>query len=221
MIYGVIPVGGVASRLSIPFPKEMMPLKDYNYYYPVSKLTVDNMISAGCDSIYFIHGKKLKNELIEYYNDKKFIHIQNLKISFSEVINTFFKHAKLQRNDTILFGLPDSYYKGNPFIELINNRGLCCGLFKTFDNIKVDRLNNSNKFDVKSQKNENNLNLFWGVIKFDYDSLNQYIEILNKSGHNEVGNIINDIDFSYIILDYYYDLGTWDSLNKYWNTILV
>lgn len=221
MIYGIIPVGGVASRLSIPFPKELMPLKGHTQYYPVSKLTVDNMISAGCDAIYFIHGKEYKQQIVDYYNGDKFFHIQNFDASFSEVINCFFKHVKISEDDKILFGLPDSFYKGNPFTKLINIEGLCCGLFKTFDVVKVDRLNKDNKFDVKSEKTENNSNLFWGVIKFDYFSINKYVNLLQTSIEKEVGNIINSMQFSYVIEDFYFDLGTWDSLNKYWDTAII
>lgn len=221
MIYGLIPVGGEASRLSIPFPKELMPLKGYDRYYPVSKLTVDNMISAGCDVIYFIHGKKFKTQIIDYYRNDNFFHIQNFSESFSEVINCFFTSVNINENDKILFGLPDSYYKGNPFVKLIEINGLCCGLFKTFDTVKVDRLNKDNRFDIKSEKNQNNSNLFWGVIKFDYSSMKKYIQILQNTKEKEIGNIINCMEFSYTIEDIYFDLGTWDSLNKYWDTTII
>ena len=48
MIYGIVPVGGKGTRLGLYFSKELFPLKGHDYYYPVCKYTVDNMIEAGC-----------------------------------------------------------------------------------------------------------------------------------------------------------------------------
>jgi hypothetical protein len=216
MIFGIIPVGGVGSRLGMAFPKELLPLKGYNSYYPVSRLTVDNMIDAGCEKIYFIHGKNFKDQIREYYKSENFFHIKNMSPDFSMSINAFLENVKIKQNDIVLFGLPDSYYSGNLFLKLVKKDGLCCGMFQTLDEIKVDRLNNDNKFDVKCEKTVNNKNLFWGVLKFDFDSINKYLSILNETGEKEIGNIINKINFSYIVGEKYIDLGTWQSLNKYW-----
>jgi choline kinase len=216
MIYGIIPVGGIGSRLGMAFPKELLPLKGYNRYYPVSKLTVDNMLEAGCEKIYFIHGQEFKGQIKKYYEGGKYFHIKNYSMDFSMCIKAFLDNVELKESDKVLFGLPDSFYYGNLFLKLIKQEGLCCGLFETFDESKVDRINKNNKFDVKSQKNFDNLNLFWGVLKFDFKSLNDYSKILQETKEKEVGNIINKINFSYVIGEKYIDLGTWESLNKYW-----
>lgn len=216
MIYGIVPVGGTGSRLGMAFPKELLPLKGYNKYYPVSKLTVDNMLQAGCEKIYFIHGESYKQQIREYYNKEKFSHINNYSPDFSMSIGSFVENVKIEKNDTILFGLPDSFYYGNLFLKLVKKDGLCCGLFETFDETKVDRINKNNKFDVKSKKTNDNSNLFWGVLKFDFSTINLYNEILQKTKEKEVGNIINQINFTCEIGEKYIDLGTWEFLNKYW-----
>jgi hypothetical protein len=196
MIYGIIPVGGKGTRLGLPYPKELLPLKNFNSYYPVCKLTVDNMLQSGCEKIYFIHGEETKSEIKNYFKEDIYFHINNKSEMFSKVITCFLDNISLNEEDIVLFGLPDSYYKTNLYLELVKMDGLVCGLFITNDFSKVDRLKlNSKIFDVKSEKLISNSSLFWGVIKFDYYSLKKYTEIITSSNDSEVGSIINKIGF--------------------------
>jgi UTP-glucose-1-phosphate uridylyltransferase len=48
MIYGIVPVGGSACRLNLPYPKELLPLKGFDSYKPVRQITIENMVDAGC-----------------------------------------------------------------------------------------------------------------------------------------------------------------------------
>jgi hypothetical protein len=219
MIYGIIPVGGIGSRLGLPYPKELLPLKGYESYYPVCKLTVDKMLDAGCEKIYFIHGSTTKEQIKKYFNHDNFYHVNNLSPEFSKTITCFLENVELQKNDIILYGLPDSYYEGNLFPKMLTMSGLICGLFKTFNTSKVDRINiHSKLFDVKSEKNNNNSDLFWGGLKFDYDSILMYKKILETIEETELGNIVNKIPFQTITENKnYIDLGTWKSLNEYWS----
>lgn len=219
MIYGIIPVGGVGSRLALPFPKELLPLKGYNYYYPVCKMTVDKMIEAGCQQIYFIHGKDTKNEIKNYFNSQNFYHINNQSPQFSKTITCFMENVKLDKEDIILYGLPDSYYDGNLFPKLLTAYGAVCGLFVTNPYSKVDRINvDTGLLDVKSEKTINNSDLFWGVLKFDYNSMLLYKQILENTEESELGNVLNKISFKTVTENKnYIDLGTWPSLNEYWS----
>lgn len=218
MIYGVIPVGGKGTRLGLPYPKELLPLKNFDFYYPVCKLTVDNMISSGCEKIYFIHGSETKEDIKKYFNENIYFHINNNSEMFSKTITCFIESVVLKENDIVLYGLPDSFYKENLFSDLLNLNGIGCGLFKTNDLSKVDRINNKTKlFDIKSPKNKYNSKLFWGVIKFDFNSLKKYKEILYNTNDSEVGSILNKIGFNTVTKNNkYLDLGTWTSLNEYW-----
>ena len=218
MIYGIVPVGGSGSRLGLPFPKELLPLKGYDHYYPVCKYTVDNMIAAGCEKIYFIHGSETKQMIKDYFDGKEFYNINNNSPMFSRTIICFLDNVDIEEGDTVLYGLPDSYYVENIFNDLVKSSGLVCGLFETIDQLKVDRLlTNEDKFDVKSTKNDNNLNLFWGTIKFDYTSLKDYLKFFIETEESEVGNIINNLSFGVVKSSFYIDLGTWNSLNMYWS----
>ena len=184
MIYGLIPVGGKGTRLGLPFSKEMLPLKGYEDYYPVCKLTVDNMLSAGCQKIFFIHGFEYKTEIINLFNQENFVHIKNLSERQSEVFSSFYNSVVLKDNDIFLYGLPDSFYKKNLFPQIKNIDGLVCGMYKIDDDCKVGRLNIiTNKF-VKSVKEEDLTDYCWGVLKFDLSCL----KIFNEEVLRELNN---------------------------------
>ena len=128
------------------------------------------------------------------------------------------ENVEIKEEDVIMYGLPDSFYDNNLFSKVIEKDGLVCGLFETVDQSRVDRLTtDTGKFDVKSVKTEKNMNLFWGIIKFDHDSIHEYCRLFTETGEKEVGNIINKIPFSVVEGSTYIDLGTWDSLNIYWS----
>lgn len=221
MIYGLIPVGGKGKRLSLPFSKEMLPQKGYNYYNPILNHLVEKMIKAGAGEIYFIHGDTYKEDIVSYFKENKHKHILQEKIGFAMVLKTFYDNLekKLDKNDQILFGLPDVYFEGNPFPCLLEEYGLVCGLFKTNDFTKVDRLIiNTNKFDVKSIKTYNNSDYFWGVLKFDKENLDFIIQNTNFETTQEIGHILNNsIDKKFCYYGKYIDIGTWENLNIYWS----
>lgn len=217
MIYGLVPVGGVGSRLNLPFHKELLPLKGYNSYYPVCKLTVDNMLFAGAEKIIFIHGSNKKKEIVELFNNKNFLHLNNNSKRQSEVFSVFFNNVPLNENDVILYGLPDSYYNINLFPKMLNNSGLVCGMYKCSSYSNVGRIDiKTNKF-IKSQKNAYLSEFCWGVLKFDYNSIKNFNYYINKDINLEAEELLNFNNFSLLYGDLYYDLGTWDSINSYWN----
>lgn len=218
MIYGIVPVGGLGTRLGLPFPKEMIPLKGYDYFYPVCKLTVDNMLSAGCTKIYFIHGQYYKPEIVKYFDGNIYSHVNNRSPRQSEVFSSFYNSIEPQKNDIFYYGLPDTYYKDNLFNKLKEKDGLVCGMYKVDDNAKVGRVNlKTNKFE-KSIKQQNLTDFCWGVLKFDYFTLQNFNDAIIKNCNFESEDLLNIQDFQLVYGDYYYDLGTWECLNKYWNS---
>lgn len=217
MIYGVIPVGGVGSRLGLSFPKELLPLKGYGKYYPVVRLTTDSMESAGCEKLVFVHGDNFKEGLRSYFNKPNHIHINNPSDMFSRSITCLQDHFNFENEDVILYGLPDSVYDINTFPAMVNVPGVVCGLYKTKDESKVDRLNIvTNLFDVKSPKTPENSEWFWGTIKMDGRDIRNYISYQDKHQEREVGNVINHIGFKVCYGGDYLDLGTWPCLDQYW-----
>jgi glucose-1-phosphate thymidylyltransferase len=218
MIYGLIPVGGYGTRLGLPFAKELIPLKGFDKYYPVSRLTVDNMLTAGCEKIFFIHGQEYKLEIKNLFKEEIFFHIKNLGQRQSEVFSSFYNSIAPKKDDIYLYGLPDTYYKHNLFFELLKLDGLGCGMYKVSDTAKVGRLNFETGKFVKSIKKEKLSEHCWGVLKLDYDSLKTFNNFINKEKAFEAEELINQNSFKVVYGDDYYDLGTWDSLNKYWNS---
>lgn len=218
MIYGLIPVGGKGTRLALPYSKEMLPQKHYDYYNPVINHTVEKMILAGASSIYMVHGTELKKDIVAFYKDNpRVFHVIQKTPSFAGVLSDFvaakaaFK-AWLNPEDKVLFGLPDSVYNNNPFVEMLTIDGIVCGLFKSDDNLKVDRpsVENNNIFQVKTAKNDYNMEWFWGVLKFDGSNL------LNMVVDNtEIGYLLNREEKTYVYGNEYIDLGTWLGYNKY------
>lgn len=213
MIYGLIPVGGKGTRLSLPFSKEMLPQKHYDYYNPVINHTVEKMFLAGANKIYMVHGTELKQDIVNYYrNNPKVQHLKQESPSFAGVLKDFRDSVELLNKDKILFGLPDSVYDKNPFVEMLTITGIVCGLFKSDDSIKADRptIGKENIFQVKSSKNDTNTEWFWGILKFDAEDL-----LSLNIDSTEIGYIINNHDKTYVYGNDYIDLGTWAGYNKY------
>ena len=208
-IYGCIPVGGNGNRLKLPFSKEMLPLLGYNFYKPVIEHTVNKMEEAGCNKIIIIHGKKNKKDILKYFPNYKHICQENIN---PFVLNDILKFIS---NGILLYGLPDTIYTGNPFIEAINIKGHVACIFETLnDNLKVDRIN-KNKFDVKSEKTLFNQNKFWGAAKFIIEDMPK-----NYTG-KEVGEYLNLINVNYSYNKEYVDLGTWLGYEEYCNNYKI
>ncbi|MEQ6310663.1 hypothetical protein ABN448_25820 [Delftia acidovorans] len=220
MIYGLIPIGGQGSRLGLPYSKEMLPQKNYGFYNPVSNHLVQKMLFAGAEKIVFIHGKSFKQDVVSYYSDtQKFSHIEQKDIGFAQILRDFYLHTLPDDKDQCLFGLPDSIFDGNPFMEMLGHSGICAGLFTTTDSTKVDRLTLSGtRFEVKSPKTENNSDRFWGVIKFDGINLRKFHEDDVFKRTKEIGEIINIYGFDRTYENNYIDIGTWENYNKYLST---
>lgn len=214
MIIGLIPVGGKGVRLGLPYAKEMLPQKNYDHYNPVINHLVEKMELAGAKQIVFVHGLEYKQDIVDFYSDKTYVHITQDKLGFANVISAFFNNVDTHEGDKVIFGLPDSVFNVNPFIEMINEKGIVAGLFITEPFSKVDRLSNG-KFQVKSSKNENNEDWFWGVLKFDISDIVKMSEDNIFDNYSEIGDILNHYGFKCVKGDKYLDLGTWAGYNKY------
>jgi len=215
MIYGIIPVGGKGTRLGLPYSKEMLPQKNYDYYNPVINHLVEKMEMAGAERIYFVHGLEYKQDVVDYFSNDSYCHIKQTELGFAKVLSAAFTSIEnMSSADSYLFGLPDSVFDGNPFVEMLLKPGIVCGLFTTDDHSKVDRLNTDlTAFQVKTVKTENNTDWFWGLIKFDYNS---FLKIAaHAENTNEIGDILNQFNRTYVKSSRYVDLGTWNNYNRY------
>lgn len=219
MIYGIVPVGGKGLRLNIPFDKEMMPIIGHDKYYPICQFTVDKLVDAGCEIIYFIHGNEYKNSILERFDDSKFIHIKNTDKRQSEIFLRFYDNVDIKENDIFLYGLPDSIYDDtNPFSSIKHKNGLVCGMFEVSDELNVGRIDkNSNTF-IKSIWSEYLTKHCWGIIKLDKNSLEKLVESLKNNPSFEMEEILNTIDCKTEYFGKYWDLGTWKSLDEYYSS---
>ena len=217
MIYGLIPIGGKGTRLSLPFSKEMLPQKNYGYFNPIANHLVEKMLLAGAEKVIFIHGEFIKEDVSNYFSDEKFIHSTQIKTGFSKVLTDILQIIiNLKDSDQIFFGLPDSIFDGNPFVEMTDISGICAGIFQTYESTKVDRLNlDATRFQVKSIKNETNQDWFWGALKFDGKNLKEIAHKGQTEKYAEIGEIINEHIFSLVRGHRYVDIGTWENYNKY------
>jgi hypothetical protein len=220
MIYGVIPVGGKGTRLGLPYSKEMLPQKNYDYYNPVMNHLVEKMEMAGANNIIFVHGLEYKADVVDFFTSSHYVHIKQTELGFAKVLSAArdFIGDSLIDNDKILFGLPDSVFDGNPFVEMLLKKGIVCGLFTTNTSSKVDRLNrDSSAFQVKTSKTDNNTDWFWGLIKFDSKDFDTVAG--QARTRNEIGDILN-LHGAYrseqlVEGSRYLDLGTWTNYNRY------
>jgi glucose-1-phosphate thymidylyltransferase len=221
MIRGIVPIGGKGTRLGLPFPKEMLPQKNNKFYNPIVNHLVSKMVDAGCEEIIFVHGFEYKKEVIDFYTEDGHSHILQKRLGFSNVLADALHYVRehVFNTDEFLFGMPDTVFEDNPFFSMVEVPGLVCALFTAEDSMRVDRLSleNDQLFNVKSPKTDNNSELFWGLIKFDADTLFDIVDSGIISNTKEIGNIINNYNKSYINGKNYYDLGTWDSYNRYIN----
>lgn len=221
MILGIIPVGGVGLRLGLPFSKEMLPQKNYDYYNPIINHLVQKMELAGAAKIFFIHGSEIKTDIAKFFNSDKHIHIKQHNLGFARVFEPFCNYLLEQDITTgeVIFGLPDAYFDGNPFLPLLRNKNsLVCALFQTNDSTKVDRLNKEGNFDIKSVKTSTNQRWFWGAFKVSLKKLLSWHSKIDYNKTKEIGEILNSEKKSFVYLKEYLDLGTWDNLNIYWQS---
>jgi hypothetical protein len=218
MIYGLIPVGGKGLRLGLPYSKEMLPQKNFDHFNPICNHIVEKMELAGAEKIYFVHGSEFKRDIKDFFIESKYVHILQDNLGFANVIFDFYNEISknLQDKDKIIFGLPDSIFDDNPFVDMINKKGIVCGMFKTNKNSKVDRLDISkNLFQIKVCKNEKNQDKFWGVLKFDGLDIKKMISENVFEKNSEIGEILNLYYFDFVDCEHYLDLGTWQNYNRY------
>jgi hypothetical protein len=214
--YGLIPIGGKGTRLALQYSKEMIPQKNFDYYNPVVNHIVEKMELAGAEKIIFVHGSEFKEDIKQYFKDEKYIHILQKTIGFANVILDFYDQINPMDEDVILFGLPDSIFNKNPFVEMVIHDGIVCGLFTTDKQSKVDRLNKEGKnFQIKTSKNEDNQDWFWGVLKFNGRNIKRMIQDDIFKKYSEIGLILNSYEKSIIYGESYLDLGTWINYNRY------
>ena len=216
MIYGLIPIGGKGSRLSLPFPKEMLPQKGYSFYNPIANHVVEKMLLAGAEKIIFIHGQEFKKDVVSFFSAPHFIHCCQNSVGSAQVILEFYNNVKLRPDDVCLFGLPDTIFDGNPFIAMLQIPSICAGLFTSDEPLSVDRLHiDKNKFMVRTPKTPENLDLFWGILKFAGSDINKFIEDGVFFVHTEIAEILNLYSFQIVEGKKYIDIGTWGGYNRY------
>ena len=57
---------------------------------------------------------------------------------FANVLREFLFNVPIHKNDKVLFGMPNTVFRGNPFREMLEYNGIACGIFTTNDESKFD-----------------------------------------------------------------------------------
>lgn len=220
MIYGILPVGGEGKRLGLPYPKGLLPIKGLDHYQPIINCSVKYMLQAGAEIIIFTHDKQFKRQIKEYFNGDKYIHLLNpsqRSVNFCKSLLVPIQNGIGIQGDVFLFGLPDTLFDYNVYLQMKDIEGIVCGVFLAQDDeLKVDRMQNG-QFKVKSTFIQSNSKLFWGCLKFDYIDIISYKEKLERNNLKDVGYVLNKLNFTCIKTDSeYIDLGTWKDVNYYY-----
>jgi glucose-1-phosphate thymidylyltransferase len=231
MIIGIVPVGGKGLRLGLPFSKELLPIISDNYY-PVINCTIKKMREAGTDIIFLVHGTEFKFDVLKYLGSSDLIHIRQTKAGFARVLVDVFNYCSYENNllvDKVLFGLPDSFYEGNCFVDAVKKKESTIILFYDQSELKVDRLSVNDKvfFNPKTSYDENfwRSSYFWGAFVLNADDFKRMALMIDKQGLTEIGNALNMLElqecsFAYS-LERYYDLGTWNDFKKFYEKQLT
>ncbi len=210
MIIGLVPVGGDATRLNIPYSKAMLPQKGFDYYNPVINHCVQNLINTGVDKIIFGHGCVFKQDILAYYQNNIFCHLleqEGPSDGGNRFINNVFENFPAK---DFIFCLPDTITTATHYKDLLIKDIVVCGMYDIPNFTKADRLLNNGGFDVKALKKQTNSNTGWGTIKFTKTSLQNKIT-------KEIGCWLNEQKFRTVSLGKMIDIGTWKGYNYYLN----
>jgi len=211
MLVGLVPVGGNASRLNIPFSKSMVPQKGFDYYNPVINHCVQNLVNTGVDKIVFGHGATYKQDILAYYQDTLFQHVIEEK-GPSDGGNRFVNNIlNIVEAEDYIFCLPDTVSTTTNYKDLLIKNNVVCGMYTIPDEVKGDRPLPNGKFDVKTFKTNINANTSWGTIKINK-------EVLEKNKiQSHIGEWLNGIKIEKVNLGKMVDIGTWTGYNYYLN----
>lgn len=211
MLIGLVPVGGDATRLNLPYSKAMLPQKGFDYYNPIINHCVQNLINTGVNKIIFGHGSVYKQDILAYYQRDIFCHLLEQE-GPSDGGNRFINNTvESFPAEDYIFCLPDTVTTATHYKDLLVKDNLVCGIYDIPSFLKGDRLLLDGKFDVKSIKTQKNSHHVWGTIKFTNASLQNKIT-------KEIGNWLNEKDFQIRLLGKMIDIGTWKGYNHYLNT---
>jgi len=174
-ITALIPAAGVASRISpLPCSKEIYPIGHYDQDTDgktgakvISSVLLENMISAGADSVYIII-RKGKWDIPDFFGNGE---VYNANLAYLVTgptkgapftVNTAYPFIK---NKKVLFGFPDIFFETlNPFKVLLDRQqetgsDIVLGLYEAvnprkMDMVKIDQEGNVKEIIIKPQKTD-------------------------------------------------------------------
>ena len=182
---GLIPAAGKGIRLNLPFPKELFPIIQSDKCYPVSRFTLNSILSSDVNHIVFVINES-KSQLLQYFGDG---HRFNCNISYvvqethsdsvnnnstsPGLANALDSAYHLTQGKTVFFGMADTIMKpANAFAIALENIGpnvdiiLC--LFQTntpekFGMVQIDD-ENQNVRKILDKPHDTDLKWMWGSI---------------------------------------------------------
>jgi len=205
-ITAIIPAAGYASRISpLPCSKEIYPIGHYDQRIEgksgvkvISSVLIENMISAGADSVYIII-RKGKWDIPgffgngENYNANLAYLVTDPTNGTPFTINTAYPFVK---NKKVLFGFPDIYFETfNPFKILLDKQkkagsDVVLGLYKAanpqkMDMVKLDQESNVKEIKIKPVKTDLKFTWIFAVWTPRFTQyLNNFIQGISKTGHS-------------------------------------
>ncbi|MCB0208060.1 MAG: NTP transferase domain-containing protein [Anaerolineae bacterium] len=201
MKVGLIPAAGMARRLGISWPKELV---DFNGK-AIIEYSIDNLIEAGVDLIVIVIriGKEdLKNYVEHKYKDRcrfTFVYQQGEIGNLIDAIKAGYVAIK---GHTVYFCMADTFVRPNPFIvDPVQPLTLLC--FKaegnTWKNFGVVDINQRKVVDKPSHYITN---ICWGALIWKPS----FTEKIMAS--NSLPDVLNQVKWEYVInIEEYKDVG--------------
>ena len=238
-LIGLIPAAGEASRLGLPFPKELYPTIKNNRFIPVSNYVVDDLLLAGVKHLVFVINET-KHQLIGYYGSGQrynchfsYVVQENVSVSQSTspgLANALASAYHLIKGKIVLFGMPDTIMRpknvfklGLSMIEAENDIVLC--LFPTEYPENFGMVVTSNEGSVEKiidKPKKTDLKYMWGCIIWTpafSDFLNTQVHTNNVSDFADILNQATKSSFSVKSICFpegkFIDFGTYDQISQF------
>lgn len=222
---GLIPAAGKGKRFDWPTPKELWPIKQNIGVIPAIQYTLNNMLYADVDQ-FVVVTRHDKPDIMKYisrvYTVKPVSYVcqtnafQNVKTP--GFIDAIMAAYHLIKNDTVLFGMPDTIVEpADCFDQMIERYkstkvDLLLGCFKTDTPHKAGMVDYSgDRIMVHDKPEKTNLEYMWGILLWT-PAFTEYMHIQYMKGEHDYEKIFNSyphrVGAVKIIDGKYHDIAT-------------
>lgn len=121
---GLIPAAGRGTRLSLPFSKELLPLLDKEFYYPIIQSSIETMYGVGINKIIIIVNYQ-KSDLMKFLGNGSKFGVQLIYVVQEEPTSlpqALLEAVKITDYEDILFLMPDTLILPSDFLKTFFNQ---------------------------------------------------------------------------------------------------